>query len=131
VFLLACANIWRAAGLARQSELLIELGTSLPPVIPLSISLIWAATFCYLVCALWRRRRSAGWLLPIAILVYAGYRLLLLLVFAVEPLTRHTWPIQFVPLAALSLYTAWALNRRSAAAFWRTRARHGVPGRQP
>lgn len=119
VFLLGCANVWRAYGLAYQSDLLVDLGASPSPAIPLTLAAVWAGLFFGLTIALWRRREMTRWWLPLSVALYGAYRMFALFVLILEPVAQQAWLVRLLPLLALSCFAAWALNRPASAGFWR------------
>lgn len=118
--LLGCTNLWRTIGLARQSQMLAELGSSLSPIVRLGMALFWAIVFAILSSLLWQQHSMARRAVPLALLVYGAYQLGLIAFFFVSPAAQTGWQALLVFYLSLSLLSYWALNRRAAAYFWRT-----------
>ncbi len=116
--LLGLLNVWRAIGLWRQIELLLELGVSPDPRLRLAVSLAWAVLFGAASAAIWRRKRAAHWLAPGTVLFYGAYRLLLS--FAAGQATDQEIRIvgSLLFYGALALFAVWALNRPKARTYF-------------
>ncbi len=111
LFVLAIWNFWRASIIAQQRVYLEQIGTTLHPGVRLGLALIWALIFLALAAAVWRRRRATRILLPVAVLLYGAYQLLLL-AFMPAPAARQGWPLQLLAWTAALGWVVWA-GRRS------------------
>ena len=125
VFLLGLVNGWRALGLLRQRSLLEELGIVPDPVIALLIALFWAAVFVILAVIVWQGRSVTRLLAPVILLLYALYQLLLIVLFAQSGQSQSGLISNAGIYAVALLITTWALNRRSARAYFQDgRSKH-------
>jgi hypothetical protein len=118
VLLLGLLNGWRALGLLRQRSLLEELGVIPNPVVASLIALLWAALFVVLAVVVWQGRPVTRLLVPVILLIYALYQLLLIALFAQSGRSRGDLLGNAGIYAVVLLITTWALNRRSARVFF-------------
>jgi ABC-type enterochelin transport system permease subunit len=121
VFILGLANAWRALALYRQSDLLLELGTSLDPRVRLLLALIWAAVFVSLAISLWRRWTTARFLTPALILIYTIYELGISSLFALSTESLKGLPANLAIVGAAIAFSVWALNRKAARQYFEAR----------
>lgn len=118
IFLLAMWNLWRAWIIAQQSRLLEQIGVTLDPHVRLTLAVVWALAFLLLAGGLWRRRAVVRIFLPLAVLLYGGCQLLLLL-FAPAPAARQGWVLQLLVYLAAGAWTAWLCLRPAHRDWWR------------
>jgi hypothetical protein len=118
VFLLGLINGWRALGLLRQRSLLEELGVVPDPGIALLIALFWAAVFVILAIIVWQGRSVSQLLAPVILLIYVLYQLLLVALYAQSSQSGSGLITTAGLYAVALLFTIWALNRRSARAYF-------------
>jgi hypothetical protein len=111
VLLLGLANVWRAVGLGRQSELLRSLEVSLDPGLRLAAALFWALAFIGVAVALWQRRPIARQAVPGLLFVYALFQSALPLLFAVADGVADRLPLKIAFYGLAILFAGWALNR--------------------
>ena len=130
IFLLAMWNLWRAWLVAQQSALLLQLGVTLDPRVRLVMAIVWGLAFLALALGLWQRRAVVRTLLPLTVLLYGCYHLLLLLFFAPSPAARQGWVMQLALLLAATGWTAWVCLRAAHRGVW-TRKDHNSRGRYP
>jgi hypothetical protein len=118
VFSLGLVNIYRAMGLFRQSDLQLELGVVPDPRLRMIIAIIWAIIFLVLTSILWLKKPLSRILTPVLLVLYAVYRVALVVLFAQSEYSRGTLAI-FAPIyTAIILFTIWALNRRGGTAYF-------------
>lgn len=111
IFSLAAWNLWRVWIVAQQSALLVQLGVTLDPRLRLAMAIVWALVFLLLAAGLWQRRAAARIFLPIVVLLYGSYHLLLLL-FTPAPAARQGWILQLLFWLTAGAWTVW-VSRRS------------------
>lgn len=119
VFALGLANIWRALATISQRSLLKELGASPDPLLQAMVAIFWALILLWMVAKLWRRWAPTRYLLPILLLVYAGYQLAVLQIFSQSGGSVDDWVTAAVVYGSLSLLIIWALNRKAARKYFR------------
>jgi hypothetical protein len=127
VFLLALINMWRAVGLARQSEVLLALAPSLDPRIRMSIAVLWVLLLLGSVWLLSRRLAIVRYLLPLLLLIYGLYHLGLVALFYESEAARRGWPLNALAHLVVAGYVTWALNRPATRSYFRTN-QAGWPG---
>jgi hypothetical protein len=114
ILLLGLANIYRAIGLARQTDLQLEIGVSVDPRIRLILAAIWAIILISLTVALWLRRPETRAAIPALLTLYAVYRLVIVGVFGESEYARDSQLLTAILYSGAILYTIWALNRKKA-----------------
>ena len=117
VFVLGLVNIFRAVGLVRQSDLQLELGVTLDPRLRLIVAIFWAIVFLAITVALMLRNPKTKVIVPGVLAIYAIYRLALVGLFAQSAYSRGSLLIFVLIYGAVIIYSTWALNRKSAAAY--------------
>ena len=118
VLLLGLVNIYRAAVLYQQIGLQLDLGVSVDPRVRFGLALIWSVVFVVLGCLLWWRRSWTRILVPTLLLLYAIYRLALVALFAGSEYARDSQLATIIFYGITIAFTAWALNRSSARAYF-------------
>ncbi|MGW8318528.1 MAG: hypothetical protein ACWGPS_04720 [Candidatus Promineifilaceae bacterium] len=116
--LIGSANAWRAAGLFRQSELLLSLGVDLDPRLRLVLSLLWAVVLLGTGAAIWMGRPVVRLLAPVLLLIYAVYNLAILWLFAQADVARREQLVAGLFYLATFLFVTWALNRGAARSYF-------------
>ncbi|MFW6183042.1 MAG: hypothetical protein ACOC8X_04530 [Chloroflexota bacterium] len=119
VFLLGMWNAWRTIELAQQSTFLLQLGVRPNPYARLVMALIWSILFLTLAVALWQRRPLVRRLLPLSLLLYAIYHLMLLALFVQAPAARQGWQVDVLLYAAAILWATWVVFRPAYRTYWR------------
>ena len=121
-FLIGLANGWRALGLIRQSNLLLERGAESDPRLCAAVSIVWAVVFLGLAYALWRRKLITRFVVPVVSLTYGLNRFVW--PGPCPPATRlqDSLPVAVVFFAAAILFAALALNVASGRAYFRSAA---------
>jgi hypothetical protein len=112
--LMGLANAWRAAGLFRQSGLLLNLGVDLDPRLRLLLSLLWAIVLLGAGAVIWMGRPVVRLLAPVLVLIYAAYNLALLWLFTQADVARREQLVAGLFYLATFLFVTWALNRGAA-----------------
>jgi len=113
VFLLGLANLWRAAGLVRQGDLLRELGAWPDPRLSAVVALVWAFLFVFAALALMNGRSSIRLVTPALLLGYAVYRLGLMWLGSGRSDGNNVSTAAILLYSTATLLTVWALNRRA------------------
>lgn len=119
VFLLGMWNAWRALILLQESNLLMQLDVTLNPFVRSTMALIWSFLFMSLAFALWRRRAIVRRVLPLSLLLYAVYHMLLLAFFIHAPAARQGWQASAALYAAAIVWTTWVVRRPAYDSYWR------------
>jgi hypothetical protein len=119
VFLLGIWNAWRALILLQTSQLLMQLDVTLNPFVRSTMALIWSFLFLSLAVALWQRRAIVRRLLPLSLLLYAVYHMLLLAFFVQAPAARQGWQASAVLYAAAIVWSTWVVRRSAYDSYWR------------
>ena len=112
--LLGLVNVWRALGLWRQIDLLLDLGVATDPRLRLAISVAWAMLFGAATLTIWRRKRAAQWLAPGTLAVYGAYRILLSIAAAQATGQDVRIVGSLIFYGVLALFAVWAMNRPKA-----------------
>lgn len=108
----------RSIAWGRQSHILLALGATPDPRLQLIIAVVWGLVFLGLALALWQRRLFVRRAVPISLILYAVYRLSLLLIFTRVPLDRQGWLLRSLVYLATIVWAQWALNRAGAKAYF-------------
>ncbi|MGB3716733.1 MAG: hypothetical protein WA996_20125 [Candidatus Promineifilaceae bacterium] len=114
VLLLGLANIFRALGLSRQSDLQLELGVSLDPRLRMILAVLWAIILISMAVVLWLRKPVARIAIPVLLTLYAVYRLAIVGIFAESEYARGSQLATAVLYGGAILITIWVLNRKPA-----------------
>jgi hypothetical protein len=117
VILLGVWNAARAFALAREAGFLLLLGIRPDPRLLLVIAAAWALLFSGLALAILLKYAFTRWLVPLSILVYALYELLLQAMFVRTPVNEQSWLLRLLLSVAAVIFTLWALNQRSAISY--------------
>lgn len=104
--MLAIWNLWRAATIAQQLTLLEQIGAAFEPRLRLIMAVVWALVFAALAAGVWRRHARARTFLPLLVLLYGGYELLLFL-FMPTATARQGWPLHLLTLLLAVAWTGW------------------------
>jgi hypothetical protein len=118
VFLLGLANGWRAAGLYRQSDLLLDLDAALDPRLQMFLALVWAALFLTVAVALRQGRPFVRIAIPALIVAFGSYQLVFLRAYTQTPEARSGRLAIGLLYGLAILFTIWTLNRRPARAYF-------------
>jgi hypothetical protein len=114
VILLGAWSAAQALAMGRQVSLFLALDISPDPRLLLIISVSWAVLFWGSAIALLRRCSFSRWLVPLLILVYALYELLLQGLFVASPISGQSWLLRIVLYDVAILFALWSLNRSAA-----------------
>jgi polyferredoxin len=117
VILLGVWNAARAFALAREADFLLSLGIRPDPRLLLVIAAAWALLFSGLALAILLKYAFTRWLVPLSILVYALYELLLQAMFVRTPVNEQSWLLRLLLSVAAVIFALWALNQRSAISY--------------
>ncbi len=117
VILLGVWNAAQAYALANQASFLLSLGIRPDPRLLLVIAGAWALLFGGLALALLLKYALTRWLIPLTILIYALYELLLQGMFVRMPINEQSWLLHILLFVAAVLFAFWSLNRRSAISY--------------
>ena len=118
VLLLGLANIYRVIALYRQMDLQLDLGAVPDPRFRIAAALIWTAVLIILTIGLWLRKSWTQILVPALLLLYAIYRSALIVLFAGSEYARSSQVIGITLYGIVVVFTAWALNRSAAKAYF-------------
>ena len=112
---------WRAAqafALAQQVTLLLALNIRPDPRLLLIIAVGWMVLFGGSAIALWHRWPFTRWLIPLLLLLYALYELLLQGLFVRITLSGQSWLIRILLYDVAILFAIWSLNRSKARSYF-------------
>jgi hypothetical protein len=118
VLLLGLANIYRAAVLYQQTELQLDLGVSVDPRIRLIIALIWSAVMIALSISLMIRKPWSRILVPLLLLLYGIYRVVLIALFAGSEYAQDSQIPTILFYGVVVAFCSWALSRKPAQAYF-------------
>ena len=118
VLLLGIWNAWRTVLIAGHGRFLQEIGSTLNPGVRLVMAVIWSLSFLVLAWALWQRRPIVRRLLPLSLLVYGLYHLLILFFFVRAPAARQGWPMDAVRYALALAWSTWIAYRPAHDGYW-------------
>jgi hypothetical protein len=121
VFLIGLANGWRALGLFRQSDLLLDLGAEPDPRLCAAVSVAWALLFLGLAYALWRRVSFTRAVAPVALLAFGLFQFVT--PGPCQPVYRlqDSLPFEGIAYAAAVLFSVLALNLSTGRAYFKRR----------
>jgi len=114
-------GVWNAAkafSMAQQLSLLLALNIRPDPRLLLVISVSWLVLFFGSAIALWRRRSLTRWLIPLLLLLYALYELVLQGLFVPIPISGQSWLLRFLLYDGVILFALWALNRSKVRSYF-------------
>ncbi|MBK8431443.1 MAG: hypothetical protein IPL28_09215 [Chloroflexi bacterium] len=109
VFILGGVQGWQVWAISQQMAVLRPLSPSFPPETRLVLAAVWCLIWLGLVLALWQRRPWTRWAVPVTILLYTTYHLLLLAT-AVSPYAQGGWTGNLLLGVAAAGFTTWALK---------------------
>lgn len=108
---LGCINIWRVISLAKQNQLLSELGVSFSPLIRLIIDIGWAGLLITLAVLLNSMPQRVGRFIPFVLLGHGFYQLGILFFFAPSPAAHQGWLFYLLVYMAVAFLVYWGLKR--------------------
>ena len=114
VFLLGVWNFGRVLALYQQMDLLLKLTIQPDPRFRLAMALIWGFVFMGLGWLVYKKRPFTRKLLPLILILYAGYELGLTILFAQTSLAQQAVWLNLSFYLFITLFISWALNRTSA-----------------
>ena len=112
---------WSAAqafAMAQQVALLLALNIRPDPRLLLVIAAGWMVLFWGLAIALWRRWPFTRWLIPLLLLLYALYELVLQGLFVRIPISGQSWLLRILLYSVAVLFAIWSLNRSKARSYF-------------
>ena len=114
-------GMWRAAqafAMGQQVTLLLALNIRPDPRLLLVISVGWMVLFLGSAMALWRRQPLTRWLIPLLLLLYALYELVLQGLFVRIPISGQSWLLRILLYSVAVLFAIWSLNRSKARSYF-------------
>jgi peptidoglycan/LPS O-acetylase OafA/YrhL len=123
--LLGAWNAGKVFALTQQVSLLLNFDVIPDPRLLLLIAGVWMALFWGAAIALWRRQRFTHWLIPLLLLLYALYELILLGFFVRMPEGTQSWLARILLYDLAILFAIWSLNRSESRSYLKG-ARPGV-----
>lgn len=114
-------GMWRAAqafAIAQQVTLLLALNISPDPRLLLVIAAGWMVLFWGSAIALWRRSLFTRWLIPLLLLLYALYELVMQGLFVRIPISGQSWLLRILLYSVAILFAVWSLNRSKARSYF-------------
>ncbi|MGH2538201.1 MAG: hypothetical protein ACRDHL_12460 [Candidatus Promineifilaceae bacterium] len=110
VLFLGLANLWRAIGLYRQLNFLIQLELRPDPRWLLGAAVAWGFVLPLAAVVVWRGRPAARLAVPALLLLYGLWRLALAALFGQEPRAAAEAAVAAGLYALAALAAAWALR---------------------
>jgi len=114
VILLGVWNAGKVFALTQQYSLLLTLNVSPDPRLFLVFAASWMALFWGAAISLLRRRSLSRWLIPLLLLLYSLYELILLGLFVRIPQSGQSWLVRILLYDVAILFALWSLNRSEA-----------------
>ena len=111
VMILGAWNAAQVFALSRQTSLLLNFDVNPDPRLLILFAAVWMVLFWGAAIALWRRRSIVQWLIPLLILLYALYELLLLGFYVRIPESAQSWLARILLYNLAILFAFWSLNR--------------------
>ncbi len=118
VMFLGALSAAKAFAMAQQVGLLMSLSLKPDPRLLLFIAVGWMILFWGSTIALWRRRSFTRWLIPLLLILYALYELILQGLFVQIPISGQDWLIRILFYDVAILFALWSLNRRKARSYF-------------
>lgn len=110
VFLFGVWHLGQAIAIGRQLRLFLQFSGNFDPRWRLAAAIVWVLFSGWVMVLLWRKRPFVRLLLPLLILSNALYNLLLLLLFAQQPIAaRLIWLLIRTTLTIL--FSVWVLHK--------------------
>lgn len=120
VMLLGAWNAAKALAIAQQVSLMLALNLRPDPRLLLIIAAGWMVLFWGSTIALWRRQSFTQWLIPLLLILYALYELVLQGLFVQIPITGQGWLLRILLYGVALLFALWSLNRSNAKSYFVT-----------
>ena len=114
-------GMWRAAqafAMAQQVSLLLALNIRPDPRLLLVIAAGWMVLFWGSAIALWLRWPFTRWLIPLLLLLYALFELVLQGLFVPIPISGQSWLLRILLYSVAILFAVWSLNRSKARSYF-------------
>ena len=118
VILLGAWSAAQAFAMAQQVTLLLALNIKPDPRLLLVIATGWMVLFWGLAIAIWSRWTFTRWLIPLLLLLYALYELMLQGLFVRIPISGQSWLVRFLLYSVAVLFAIWSLNRSKTRSYF-------------
>ena len=118
VMFLGALGAAKAFAIAQQVSLLLSLSLRPDPRLLLVIAAGWMVLFWGSAIALWHRRSFTRWLIPLLLIIYALYELVLQGLFVHIPISGQDWLLRILFYIVAILFALWSLNRSKARAYF-------------
>jgi len=118
VIVLGALSAAEAFALAQQVTSLLTLNISPDPRILFGIAVGWMVLFLGSAIALWHRWPIARWLIPLLLLLYTLYKLVLQGMYVLAPISRQSWIFRILLYDVAILFALWSLNSSKARAYF-------------
>jgi len=118
VMLLGAWNAAKAFATAQQVTLLLALNLTPDPRLLLVIAAGWMVLFWAAAIALWQRHAFTRWLIPLLLILYALYELVLQGLFVPIPISGQSWLLRILIYGVIILFAIYALNRSKARSYF-------------
>ena len=112
---------WRAAqafAMAQQIALLLALNIRPDPRLLLVIAVSWMILFWGSAIALWLKWPFSRWLIPLLLILYALYELVLQGLFVRIPISGQSWLLRILLYSVAVLFAVWSLNRSKTISYF-------------
>lgn len=119
VTLLGAWNAGKVLALTHQFSLLLNFDVNPDPRLLLLFAGVWMALFWGAAIALWRRQRFTHWLLPLLLLLYVLYELILLGFFVRIVESTQSWLVHILLYDLAILFAIWSLNRSESRSYFK------------
>ena len=126
VMLLGTWTVGQLFALTRQISFLLNFDVNPDPRLLLLFAGVWVALFWGAAIALWRRRRFTQWLIPLLLLLYAAYELILLGIFVRTPESTESWLARILLYGLAILFAIYSLNRGESSSYFNRARRSDV-----
>ncbi len=91
VILLGAWSAAKAAAIAQQVSLMLALDLKPDPRLLIVVAAVWMLLFWGSAIALWRRQAVSRWLIPLLLVLYALYELVLQGLYVQIPVSGQSW----------------------------------------
>jgi hypothetical protein len=118
VILLGAWSAAQAFAMVQQVTLLLALNIRPDPRLLLGIAAGWMVLFWGLAIMLWCRWPFTRWLIPLLLLLYALYELVLQGLFVRIPISGQSWLLRILLYSVVVLFAIWSLNRNKARSYF-------------
>lgn len=119
VMILGAWNAGQVFALTQQVSLLLNFDVNPDPRLLILLAGVWMVLFWGAAIALWRRWRFTQWLIPLLLLLYALYELLLLGFFVRIPESAQSWFARILFYILAILFAFYSLNRSDSRSYFK------------